>query len=460
MHILTAAEMTFQVSILILAIGLVRRIFSDWLSDGIRYFLWIFVALRLLFPVGMTMKVSLPATVRNLAEAVLAQENESMDDSTQLGPAEAVGGDLTETPGMGTNTDDTGTSAGSLYLIITADHFAGILFAVRAAGCVILGLYIFICNLRFFAHLRKHRRRLKTLPNGLPLYAMPGCNCLTGVLAPVIYVDTEAFTDEAQMDYVIQHELQHYHVRDNLWQLVRTLCLILQWYNPLVWWAYSASRRDCELACDVRTTRKMTAEEKYVYGQALLSACHAGARQKITMATAMGGGKNFMEKRLKNLMQTKKKRAVVRSAVLVALVALISAVTVSLSTDNFDRTEVVYAENGAIRFSDEDVAAAQTVVYQYISEEIYDTTDNRTYQIYYSNLEYPEEKQTAAYLGSCYQKGYTEGNVIMLQSDRVCILQESYDGTDWPEVVSNPDWCVWLGRENADAEWEIIGQGY
>ncbi|MCD8380060.1 MAG: hypothetical protein LUC95_07075 [Lachnospiraceae bacterium] len=135
-------------------------------------------------------------------------------------------------------------------------------------------------------------------------------------------------------------------------------------------------------------------------------------------------------------------------------------VTVGLPGGSFDRTEVVYAESGAILFSDQDVTEALAVVSEYISEKIYDTTDNRTYQIYYSNLEYPEEKQKTAYLSSHYKKGYTEGNVIMLQLDQVSILQEAYDGTEWPEVVSNPDWCIWLGRADADAEWEIIGQGY
>ncbi len=466
MRILTAAEMTFQVSILILVIGLVRKVFSDRLSVGFQYFLWIFVALRLLLPIGVTMNVVLPQTVRSVAETVRSvvafwNENESLDDSAETILTEADGDSLVETATTGSDISSEAeeTISENLHLIIS-DNFNIILLIVWVAGCAVLGLYILICNLRFFAHLRKYRREIRKLSNGLLLYGMPGCNCLAGVLAPAIYVDTETFEDKTEMDYVILHELQHYDFRDNLWQLVRTICLILQWYNPLVWWAYLASGRDCELACDDRTTREMTAEEKYIYGQALLSACCARSGQKMTMATAMGEERKFMEKRLKNLMQTKKKRAVVLSAVIVTVVALIALATVNLSTGSFGQSEVVYAESGAILFSNEDVTAALAVVSQYISEKINDTTDNRTYQIYYSNLEFPEEKQKAAYLSSYYQEGYTEGNVIMLQLDRVSILQEAYDGTEWPETVRYPGWCVWLGRVDANADWEIIGQGY
>jgi len=54
-------------------------------------------------------------------------------------------------------------------------------------------------------------------------------------------------------------------------EFLRVLCLVQQWHNPFMWWAYAASKKDCEMACDARVVRNMSQEERYRYGASLLT---------------------------------------------------------------------------------------------------------------------------------------------------------------------------------------------
>jgi hypothetical protein len=114
------------------------------------------------------------------------------------------------------------------------------------------------------------------------------------------------------------------------------VCLVIQWYNPLVWWAYVASKRDCELACDARTVRGMSEKERYDYGKSLLTVLEYTFKERQTMnlTTPMVGSKKFMEQRIKIIMKYKKKRAVIISAVIICMVGIVGFISVKMYTNN------------------------------------------------------------------------------------------------------------------------------
>ena len=134
---------------------------------------------------------------------------------------------------------------------------------------------------------------------------MPGYNCLAGVFSPAVYADMDGLRDPDVIENVIRHELQHLRAGDPYWQLLRVICLILQWHNPFVWWAYFASRQDGELACDAGVVRKLSPEARYRYGESLLAAaaCVCRDRPAGSMASSAGGARRFLEKRLKGILQ-------------------------------------------------------------------------------------------------------------------------------------------------------------
>lgn len=419
MHILSIWEITIEVSVTILLISLARRLLHRQLAPDFQYFLWIFVALRILLPVGMTVEVTLPQTLQGTAVGWIFAENgtnegltsadengTAAEDSTSAGVEEQMetllqpdtsGTGMYEEiissgTGSGMNSEWAGgepegigsDSAGEMLqgsethvesteteqadadlsatdvsadvkesmaalrdnILSICSENRGKFFLIWLTGCLSLSLYMLIGNLRLFYRLKQEHRRIGQLQNGLTVYSVSGCYCLAGLFHPAIYVDTGQIRDETILKNILRHEREHYRAHDNLWQLVRGVCLILQWHNPLVWWAYFASKRDCELACDYRVVRAMNDKKRYVYGQSLLAVCGSSISRGISLTTAMSGSRKLMEERIVGVMKPKRKRAAVLSAVIVVIVALIGMVSVQLNAEGNSGTQKTVEDGG------------------------------------------------------------------------------------------------------------------
>jgi beta-lactamase regulating signal transducer with metallopeptidase domain len=73
----------------------------------------------------------------------------------------------------------------------------------------------------------------------------------------------------AEARLVLLHERVHAERGDTRWLLLACLLLILQWFNPLAWWALRRLQTDMELACDAAVLRRRPGQQ-LCYRQALL----------------------------------------------------------------------------------------------------------------------------------------------------------------------------------------------
>jgi len=107
----------------------------------------------------------------------------------------------------------------------------------------------------------------------VPIYRVEALDspCLFGIFSPAIYLTTENTENEAMRRYTIMHELTHLRHADHIWSILRCVCLVLHWYNPLVWWAAILSCRDAELACDEAMIADFSAADRAEYGRTLLA---------------------------------------------------------------------------------------------------------------------------------------------------------------------------------------------
>ena len=71
---------------------------------------------------------------------------------------------------------------------------------------------------------------------------------------------------------ILQHEICHYQHKDHIWSVMRSLCVAVWWWNPLVWAAAAESKRDCEMACDEGTLETIGWENKFLYAKTLVDA--------------------------------------------------------------------------------------------------------------------------------------------------------------------------------------------
>lgn len=154
-----------------------------------------------------------------------------------------------------------------------------------------------------------------------------------------IYVENDANNCDK---YVISHEASHYRHGDHVWIILRYIVLILNWYNPLIWWAFVLSGYDCEMACDEEVLRTYGAGAAREYAQALFSLLqkHNGFSYGFTVSTGMRGGYKMMKKRIESIKNPSKQGNKILAVSTAALIlfsscSLINPKPAERNTDDF-----------------------------------------------------------------------------------------------------------------------------
>ena len=161
----------------------------------------------------------------------------------------------------------------------------------------------------------------------LPVYvaeALPS-PCLFGLFRPAVYITPSAAADPAVLRHVLAHEYTHFRHGDHIWNVLRGAALAVHWWNPLVWLAAALSRRDCELACDEGTLKRLGEEERFAYGRTLLTLVTAQTRPAglLSCATTMTGNGRTVARRVKRIARAPKRWlwAAIAAVLLAALAA-------------------------------------------------------------------------------------------------------------------------------------------
>ncbi len=143
---------------------------------------------------------------------------------------------------------------------------------------------------------------------------------ISGVLKPQILLPADFFQrfSAIQQQLIIQHELTHWRRGDLLCNPLALCLLMLFWFNPLCWLAYSAYRQDQELACDALVLANVSTANKIAYGKALLSNSEPKPVRWHGLTTHYGDSKQMKQR----LLQLQKQQGFSKST-LVAAVALV-----------------------------------------------------------------------------------------------------------------------------------------
>lgn len=292
-------------SIFIVIIMLFRRLCRNKISMRLQYALWLLVALRLLvFPIprvesdlswmqylqryeeGMTQnatQIKIPylsevTTVSStVSTTVLTQENQET---------------VAQTPQQVVKRSWEASSVPLLWVIGEIIRLGWLVMFVFFAGY----------NIMFVRYLHKNRMPYEGCKARLKVYLVEHLPspCLYG---KAIYITPDVTTDEKKLQHVIAHEQGHFRQGDMLWSVVRCLCVIVYWWNPLVWIAAHLSKQDCELSCDEIAIKALGEEERIPYGETLLSLVCVRTRPKdfISMSTTMTGSSKSMKQRIQRI---------------------------------------------------------------------------------------------------------------------------------------------------------------
>ena len=316
-------------SVLILVVIALRYVLRGKLSLRMQYALWLLVLVRLLVPVSfgasdLSVMNAVPERAPTMQQGtykqdIIGERNDAPANAGTVGvPAqsmsEAAPPDLVQNVTTATVTAPT----------VEKTDWARIAKTVWLAGAAALGLVFLAVNLRFGKKLRRSRERVEETDACLPVYESGETDtpCLFGVAKPSIYVTPDTRTEAETLRYALAHEQTHYRHGDNLWAVLRGVCLALHWYNPLVWWAAELSRRDAELACDEATIHRIGESERAAYGRTLIRMTCEKRPALLVTATMMTDSGKGLKERISLLV--KKPKTAAYTAVAVLLIAGLS----------------------------------------------------------------------------------------------------------------------------------------
>ena len=332
-------------SVLILVVIALRYVLRGKLSLRMQYALWLLVLVRLLVPVSfgasdLSVMNAVPERAPTAQQSIYRQDiiGERNDAPANAGTVGIPAQSMSEAapPNLVQNV----TTATVTAPTVEKTDWARIAKTVWLAGAAALGLVFLAVNLRFGKKLRRSRERVEETDACLPVYESGETDtpCLFGVAKPSIYVTPDTRTEAETLRYALAHEQTHYRHGDNLWAVLRGVCLALHWYNPLVWWAAELSRRDAELACDEATIRRIGESERAAYGRTLIRMTCEKRPALLVTATMMTDSGKGLKERISLLV--KKPKTAAYTAVAVLLIAGLSvACTFTGGRENAELTE-------------------------------------------------------------------------------------------------------------------------
>lgn len=328
-------EVLLTSSALILALLVLRQVFRKRISRRVQYSLWGLVLVRLLVPANLpaadfsVLSVSEPARVQ-MEERLEEEPVYVLPVSTQeiarssarpnvILPMEGRYSEVTQAEGQ---------PAVLTKYAFTLEEALGL---VWAAGMGCMGLWLAVSNLRFWHMLRKKRIPMELPECRYPVYLVEEglvSPCLFGLFRPAVYLTPAAMESGEGLRHVLAHEETHGRHGDPLWSLLRSVCLAVYWFDPLVWWAAAAAREDCELACDESALRRLGEAERIPYGQTLLRLIplQRSAGHVMLTATTMTSDKKRMKERIMRISENLKMKTAALCAAL-AVTAAVCAVT-------------------------------------------------------------------------------------------------------------------------------------
>ena len=357
-------EWIISSSILIAAVLLGRFLLRGKISLRLQYGLWAVVLLRLLVPVqiftsdfgagSIAREVDISTPVRQIYASVSESRYErAYDEAYQKVVTEYTAQSRPITP------DTIEKEAYSMVREAQKVDLQQLLYHIWFAGMAAVASVIIFCNTHLALRLRRHRCEMEIPDSLLRVYiteAVP-TPCIFGFFKPAIYLTPDGAKDPQVRAHVLEHELTHYRHLDHIWSVLRSVCLVLHWYNPLVWIAAKVSRADAELACDEGALKKLGEGQRGDYGRTLISlTCADPVSDLFLTATTMTGSAGSLRERIRLLMKRPRNTVLTLTAVIL-LVTLTVGCTFAgapgttapaetngpAQTDSLHQTDLAYA---------------------------------------------------------------------------------------------------------------------
>lgn len=300
-----------------------------------RCWLWLALALFLLFPVDFSVK-NAPVQAAPPKDYTLFVGT----DKTTIQSTDNLFGDMAERSGQtSTQVRDSiiarpvtdPAQKTTRYIPVTTLLFYGYL-----AGAVAFLLYLGVSYALFRRTVRRWKRDVSRADYafllcdtarelGVKEPQMLVCEAITtpavtGFFRPTLLLPHERY-DLNDLRYILRHELCHLKRHDMLLKFVLLLANTMHWFDPMVYLMLRQADEDIELACDSAATDGLERAERAAYSRTLLAAVQSNVRA-LPATTCFGSTVERLKRRITNVLGAQKKRGL-------GIVALVLALTLT-----------------------------------------------------------------------------------------------------------------------------------
>ena len=302
---------------------------------GARCWLWLALAVFLLFPVDFSVK-NAPVQAAPPQDYTLFVGT----DKTTIQSTDRLFGDMAEKSGQtSTQVRDSiiarpvtdPAQKTTRYIPVTTILFCGYL-----AGAAAFLFYEGVSYARFRRTVRRwsgsvtrgdYRALLDETALSLKVTAPEMLICeavttpaVTGLFRPTLLLPHERY-EPSELRCILRHELCHLKRRDMLLKLVLLAANAMHWFNPVVYLMLRQADEDIELACDSAATAGLDRAERAAYSRTLLAAVQSNVRA-LPATTCFGSTVERLKRRITNVLGAQKKRGL-------GVVALVLALTLT-----------------------------------------------------------------------------------------------------------------------------------
>ncbi|MGH0610269.1 M56 family metallopeptidase [Bacillus cereus] len=407
-------ETSIMASILVGLILCIKVLFRNKLNPRWQYMLWIILIIRLVLPWSPDSSYSIYSvlTYKN-DDAFISRGNPVAKFLTKESTQELKGIDDTKV----LTKEDTYTSSSTKTAQANKKptsinekqddetiSFYTIFMYIWLTGVILLSVATFIMNRRLLLYIKKQPvitdekivqifekcKQSMSIQRNIPLFVSGKVSSPTvfGFIRPKLLLSTVhmKILDEQQLRYIFHHELAHIKRRDVGVNWLMHGLLILNWFNPILWYAYSCMREDQELACDALALTCIDTEEQIAYGHTIISLLeHYSSYYQVPSIANFSKNKRALKRRI--LMIKKFQKKSYRWSAIGA-VAIIVVSSVSLLNARADKPTSPEKQQIEVKNNIKELKTQSDIPIQQIVEKMIGTKEQADAEFFVSEGEY------------------------------------------------------------------------
>ncbi|GAB6447841.1 M56 family metallopeptidase [Bacillus cereus] len=315
-------ETSLMASILVGFILCIKVLFRNKLTPRWQYMLWIVLMIRLLLPWSPDSSYSIYSLLSyssSVSEVIPknmpATENIVNIESDRKVELESNSKMVTKTSEPEVKVSSEKQTTFSLYKLA---------LYVWLAGVIILAAITFLTNRRLYSYIKKQPditdEQVTTVFNrckqsmkmkkavSLRLAGKIASPTVFSFFHPKVLLSKKHMKvlNEQQLQYVFYHELAHIKRNDVAVNWIMYSLILLNWFNPILWYAYFCMREDQELACDAYALTFIDKEEQIAYGHTIITLLEHYSYQVPSLAN-LSRNKRTLKRRIIMIKKFQKK---------------------------------------------------------------------------------------------------------------------------------------------------------